>query len=329
MAKLFLTGATGFLGGHVLAQALAQGHEVAVLVRDAGKLGKLQPELAKHPKLTAHLGDVLDADSLQRALKSPVDALFHIAASTNMWARNNVAQTQANVQGIANVLVAATGKVGRFIDTSTVAVYGLTDQTIAEGSPHLGLNSWINYAHTKALAQARVLASGLDVVVLNPTHLLGPQDQHNWARLIQLVDTEKLPGAPPGTGSFADVRQVAAAHLRAFEVGRSGESYLLGGAQASFLELVQLIAAELGRKAPSRATPAFLIAALARLKVIAAAFTGVEPDITPESVAFVTHAMRCDIRKAQAELGLQVTPLPQLVADTCAWMRGAGMLRAS
>ena len=115
--------------------------------------------------------------------------------------------------------------------------------------------------------------------------------------------------------------------MRAFEIGRGGESYLLGGAQASFLELIQLVAAELGRKAPRRATPAFLIAALARLKVVAAAFTGVEPDITPESVAFVTHAMRCDISKAQAELDLQVTPLPQLVRDTCAWMRGAGMLR--
>jgi len=326
MANLFLTGATGFLGGHVLAQALEAGHEVAVLVRDPGKL---QAELTKHVRLIVHLGDVLDADSLHRALKQPVDGLFHVAASTNMWARNNAAQTQVNVQGISNVLAAAKGKVGRFIDTSTVAVYGLTDQTIDEKSAHLGLNSWINYAHTKALAQARVLESGLDVVVLNPTHLLGPQDQHNWARLIQLVDTGKLPGAPPGTGSFADVRQVAAAHLRAFECGRTGESYLLGGAQASFLELVQLIAAELGRKAPSRATPALLIAALARLKVIAAAFTGVEPDITPESAAFVTHAMRCDIRKAQAELGLQVTPLPQLVSDTCTWMRGAGMLRAS
>ncbi len=326
MAKLFLTGATGFLGGHVLAQTLENGHHVAVLVRDPAKL---QPELAKHPNLIVHSGDVLDADSLQRALKHPVDALFHVAASTNMWARHNAAQTQVNVHGMANVLAAAKGKVGRFIDTSTVAVYGLTDQTIDEKSPHLGLNSWINYAHTKALAQARALASGLDVVVLNPTHLLGPQDLHNWARLIQLVDTGKLPGAPPGTGSFADVRQVAAAHLRAFERGRSGESYLLGGVQASFLALVQLIAAELGRKAPNRATPAFLIVALARLKVIAAAFTGVEPDITPESAAFVTHAMRCDIRKAQSELDLQVTPLPQLVKDTCAWMRSAGMLRAS
>ena len=324
MAKLFLTGATGFLGGHVLAQALDLGHEIAVLVRDPAKLA---PELVKHPNLTIYMGDVLDADSLNRALNSPVDALFHIAASTNMWARNNAAQTQVNVQGIANVLAAAKGKVGRFIDTSTVAVYGLTDQTISDNSPHLGLNSWINYAHTKAVAQELVLESGLDVVILNPTHLLGPQDMHNWARLIQLVDTGKLPGAPPGSGSFADVRQVAAVHLRAFEIGRGGESYLLGGAQASFLELIQLVAAELGRKAPRRATPAFLIAALARLKVVAAAFTGVEPDITPESVAFVTHAMRCDISKAQAELDLQVTPLPQLVRDTCAWMRGAGMLR--
>ena len=72
MAKLFLIGATGFLGGHVLAQALNFGHEIGVLVRDPAKL---PPELAKHPSLIVHLGDVLDADSLQRACKRPVNAL--------------------------------------------------------------------------------------------------------------------------------------------------------------------------------------------------------------------------------------------------------------
>jgi dihydroflavonol-4-reductase len=324
MAKFFLTGATGFLGGHVLAQALRAGHDVAVLVRDVAKLA---PEYANHPKLVVHLGDVLDPDSLRCALKTPVDALFHIAASTNTWARHNIAQTQVNVAGIENLLAAAKGKVGRFIDTSTVAVYGLTKRVIDENSPHLGLHSWINYARTKAIAQTRVQGSGLDTVVLNPTHLLGPCDRHNWARLFQMIDAQRLPGAPPGSGSFADVRSVAAAHLRAFDVGRCGESYLLGGAQASFLTLVQLIAGELGRSAPKRATPALFIAMLARAKVSIAAISGVEPDMTPESAAFVCHHMQCDIAKAQLALGLHVTPLPQLVADTVKWMRADGMLR--
>jgi dihydroflavonol-4-reductase len=322
MAKLFLTGATGFLGGHVLAQALSAGHEVHALVRDANKLA---PILRANAKLTLHLGDVLDADSLKKAL-TPVDALFHMAASTNTWARHNTAQMRINVDGVSNVLSAAKGKVGRFIDTSTTAVFGLSHLLLDESSPRLGLHSWINYARSKALAEARVLESGLDVVVLNPTHILGPQDRQNWARLAQLIYRNKLPGAPPGTGSFADVREVAAAHLRAFEVGQSGQNYILGGAQASFLQLVQLIAKELDRKAPNRATPAFILHALARLKAMIAAVTGKEPDITPESAALVCHPMQIDCRKAQTELGLRITPLPVLVADMVAWLRAENLL---
>ena len=321
MANMLITGASGFLGAHVLREALSQGHKVSVLLRDAARL---EPEFIG--RVQVHPGDVLVPDSLRAALQEPVDVLFHVAASTNMWSRRNEEQMRINVGGMENLLAAARGKVGRFIATSSVAVYGITDALITEDSPLLALDQSINYSRSKALAQQRALASGLDVVMLNPTHIFGPGDRHNWARMIGMIDQNRLPGVPPGAGNFVDVRQVARAHLRAVEHAKAGECYLLGGEHSSFLNLVQLIAKTLGKKPPARSTPAALVKLLAQLKQWIARFTDVEPDLTPEGAAMVTHAMRVDISKAQRELGLQATPLPQLIADTVSWLRSQGLL---
>jgi nucleoside-diphosphate-sugar epimerase len=96
-----------------------------------------------------------------------------------------------------------------------------------------------------------------------PAHIFGPGDTHNWSRLIRLIDQNRLPGAPPGSGAFADVREVARAELAAFQGGRFGERYLLGGEHAAFLDLIHRIGRLLGRSTPARATPAFALKAFA------------------------------------------------------------------
>lgn len=316
MATLLITGVSGFLGAHVLREALGQGHDVSVLLRDASRL---DPEFAG--RVRVHMGDVTAPETLRPALQRPCDVLFHVAASTNMWSRRNAEQNRINVGGMENLLAAAKGRIGRFIATSSVAVYGITDALITEHSPLLALEQSINYARSKAQAQQRALESGLEVVVLNPTHIFGPGDRHNWARMIGMIDQNRLPGVPPGAGNFVDVRQVARAHLRAIEHAKAGETYLVGGEQSSFLNVVQLIASALGKNPPTRSTPAAVVKLLAHAKALVARFTNVEPDLTPESAAFVTHAMRVDSSKAQRELDLQITPLPQLISDTVAWLR--------
>src|SRR3546814_10425592 len=80
-----------------------------------------------------------------------------------------------------------------------------------------------------------------------------------------LVRSGKLPGVPPGSGSFADVREVARAQVRAWQRGRFGETYLLGGEHLRFLELVTRVGGKLGRKTPTRATPGWALMAWARL----------------------------------------------------------------
>mgnify|MGYP002783561349 CR=1 FL=1 len=324
MALALVTGATGFLGGHLVNELLERGHQVRALYRSPSTLaaiGEYDIETVR--------GDVLDRGSLEHAMQG-VDWVFHVAASTASWKPKFAEQTAINVGGTENVVAAALAAgVKRLIHTSSVAVYGFTDDYISERSPHLGLQSWVNYSRTKALGEAKAregLAKGLDVVIVNPTHILGPGDTQSWGRLILLVDQRKLPGVPPGSGAFVDVREVAKAQVTAAERARSGESFLLGGEEATFLDLVQRIGAMLGKPAPKRAVPALALRGYARAVDAWSRITGKEPDLTPESVAFVCHHMRCDCRKAQTELGLQATPLDRLLGDTIAWMRQQRLL---
>jgi len=93
-----------------------------------------------------------------------------------------------------------------------------------------------------------------------------------------------------------------------------------------FLEVVKLTGEILQRKVPGRASPAWLLKAAARGQVIAARFTGEEPDLTPEGAAMITCHMGCDSSRAVRELGYRFTPTGKLLEDTCAWLRKEGLL---
>ena len=322
MPTVFLTGASGFLGGHLLRELISNGAEVKALSRrpdsDAviSKLGG-----------TPVRADVTDADSLRAAMQN-VDAVFHAAADTNTWARNNDAQTRTNVGGVQNLLAAAKAAgVSAFMHTSSVSAYShLVHTTLREDVPQRGLDSWINYERTKFLAEKAVRDSGLPFVVFQPSHILGPGDRQNWSQLIMLIDQGKLPGAPPGLGAFADVREIAKAQVRAWQRGKFGEAYLLGGQHASFFELIAKIGAQLGRKVPNRAMPTWLLMTYARLLDGVSRISGKEPDITPESATFTCHELRVDSGKAIRELDYRETDLDALLADTIAWLGGEGLL---
>lgn len=320
MKTALVTGATGFLGGHLVQQLLDAGWKVRALYRSQASMGVLSAL-----DVDARQGDVTDRASLDRALEGGVDVVFHAAASTATWKPKSAEQRRINVDGTRNVVEACLAAgVKRLVHTSSVVVYGLTEAVIDERAPHLGLQSWISYAQTKAQGEEVVqegIARGLDAVICNPTHILGPGDTHNWSKLIMLIDQRKLPGVPPGSGAFVDVRQAAAAEIAAAERGVCGESYLLGGEEASFLDLVQRVGRLLNRPTPKRALPAGPMKLYARVLDGLSRLTRREPDVTPESVAFVCQHMRCDIGKARKALGLDVTPLDELLETTVRWLR--------
>jgi dihydroflavonol-4-reductase len=322
MATVFLTGASGFLGGHVLRELRAAGHQVKALSRRAETDAPITAAGAEPVRAA------LDNVASLTATMQGCDAVFHVAADTSIWRPGAAQQTATNVGGTANMLAAAQAAgVKAFVHTSSVSAYSqLVSGVLTEDTPQRGGESWINYEVTKFESEKLVKASSLPWIVFNPSHILGPGDRHNWARLIQMVDQEKLPGIPPGVGAFADVREIAKAHVRAWELQRFGQSYLVGGTKATFVEFVHRIGKALNRRTPKGAIPEWVLMLVGRSKDLLSRITDQEPDITPEGARLTSYTLLVDSSKAERELGYVQTPLDTLLADTLAWMKAEGMV---
>jgi len=322
----FVTGAAGFVGLSLVRELLAQGWRVTALLRESSTredLAGLDIEL--------RAGDITDPASLATAVPRGVDCVFHVAASTNTWSRHNALQTRVNVDGTRNVVEAAIAAgAARLVHTSSFSVWGFQDGLLDETRPWRERDGWINYIRSKRLGEQIVKRAAqegrINATLCNPAHILGPGDRRNWARMIRLVDAGTLPGVPPGGGAFADVREVARAHIAAAERGRSGENYLLGGEDMDFFDLVATTGVILGKPTPARPTAAWLMRVSARLAAARAALSGQQPSLTPEAVAMMTHHVRCDSSKARRELGYRTTPVRTLLEDSCTWLRGKGLI---
>ncbi len=323
MAQAFITGASGFVGRNMLDRLTADNWEVTALYRPGRR-----PVWAGRYAVHWVEGDILSEESLSRSLPREVDAVFHVAADTSIWRRNNDRQRRVNVEGTHNLVEAALrAGAKRFIHTSTWNVYGLEQGVINEDSPQSGRDSWIAYNRTKAEAEDLVRAAirrGLDAVFINPSHIIGRYDTENWARMITLVENGNLPGIPPGSGSFCHAEQVARAQVSAVAAGRVGENYLLGGTDASFLQVIRIIGEITRRPVPKRPMPAPLLKAYARVLEAISTLTGREPMLTPEGAAMVTEHPRIASSKAERELDYTPVDLRTMLLDAYRWLSAAG-----
>jgi dihydroflavonol-4-reductase len=322
----FVTGATGFLGLNIVDALLASSWRVVALHRKTSNVTRLRArgvELAQ--------GRLDDRDSLERAIPEGVDAVFHVAGNVSLWAKNDAQQTKDNVDGTRNVAAAALDrKAKRFVHTSTVAVWGAQHQLpYDETCPQLGAKSPVNYQRSKALGELEVreaIERGLDAVILNPAHIMGRYDTEGWSKSIRFVAEGKLPGIPPGRGSFCDAGAVARAHVASVDRGRTGENYILGGADATYAELVAIIGELLGKKVAKRPVPLWAVGVASALSRFGALFTGTQPAVTKEMLAGLTHHEIVNCEKAVRELGYEKVPLRAMVESALAWQVEEGMI---
>jgi len=321
----FVTGATGFLGLN-LVEALAQaGWHVLALHRRGSDLKHLSRLPAERIE-----GDITDAASLRRALPGGVDCVFHAAGDTNLWSRRNAQQDRVNIDGTRNVIEAARAQCARrMVHTSSISAYGIQTGRVDERTPQLGGSSWINYQRSKYAAEQEVRAGidrGLDAVIMNPAAIVGRYDTNSWARVIMLVDAGRLPGVPPGGGSYCHARAVAQAHIAAYERGLCGENYLLGGVDATIFQFVRMIGEILGRPVPKRTTPAWVLKLAGRVGAWASHVTNREPGLTPEAAAVASRNIYADSAKARRELGYVPTDLRAMIGESVRWLASEGLL---
>lgn len=325
MPSAYVTGATGFVGLNLVKRLTEEGWHVRALHRSSSDLTYLS-----RFDVERVMGDVTDRKSLERTMQEDVDVVFHVAASVSFWSPNNAVQTKINVEGTRNVVeVALAKKAKRFVQTSSVVAFGPLDgDVLREDSESRAAEHWVNYFRTKYLADEEVRAGiekGLHAVFVHPGYVLGPYELSNFSQIFRMLKQGKLPGTFSGAGPWCHVDTVVDALIRAAEVGRPGERYLIGAAHASVHEVVGKMAERLGVK-PPKALPAWVMKSMAHVMDWGSRLTRKEPDLTPEVAHMFSMDITFDCSKAERELGYEETSIDQMVDDMHAWLQAEGRI---
>lgn len=328
--KALVTGATGFVGSAVARLLLARGESVRVLTRADSD----RRNIAELPVETA-IGDLREPSSLEAALAG-CDALFHVAADYRLWVPDPDAIYAVNVEGTRNLLrCAAKAGVTRMVYTSSVATLGLhKDGSPANEDSPVGLDDMIgHYKRSKFLAEAEVrrliAEEGLPVVTVNPSTPIGPRDVKPTptGRVIVEAASGRVPAFVDTGLNVVHVDDVAAGHLLAFDKGRVGERYILGGEDMSLAQILTVIAVKVGRKPPKVRLNPSLLMPLARL---AEAWARIrrrgEPFVTVDGLRMSRKWMYFSSAKATAELGYRFRPAEAALSDAIDWFEAEGYI---
>lgn len=330
--KVFLTGATGFLGSHV-ARALAdQGAELRLLVRPTSNLKNLEGLLSHGTKAETAVGDLRDAASLEKAM-SGCDTVFHVAADYRLWVRDPDEMYRSNVEGTRSILEAARKNgVKRVVYTSSVATMGFTSNghPADEDSP-VSLADMIGpYKRSKFMAEQIALdagRSGMPVVTVNPTTPIGEQDVKPTPTGRIVIDflKRKFPAYVETGLNLVDVRECARGHIAALERGKPGERYILGGENLTLKQILDALGRITGLPSPKVKLPYFFAFATG---VVDEAITGRllkrEPRATVDTVRMGKKKMFASSDKAERELGWKIVPVENALRRAVEWFRANG-----
>ena len=330
--KIFLTGATGFVGHHVARELAAQGADLRLLVRKSSKLQNLEGI-----KGEIHIGDLSDPESIRPALEG-CDALMHVAADYRLWIPDPQAMYRANVDGTRELLrMAREAGIKRVVYTSSVATMGFRkDGIIVNEDTPVTLKAMVgHYKRSKFMAEQVAIEaakSGQHVMILNPTTPIGSNDAKPTPTGRIFVDflNHKFPAYVDTGLNIVDVSEVAKAHATALTKGRPGERYILGGENLSLKQILDKMSAITGIPSPTMKIPFAIAATYAFFEEnITGRIRGMEPRATLEEVRMGRKKMYASSARAQQELGFRIAPVYPAMRSAIEWFRAHGYAPAS
>ena len=324
--RTLVTGGTGFVGRAVVAELLAAGREVRVLVRDPRHpaLAGLKVEVAP--------GDLKDEASLKRALTGCA-ALFHVAADYRLWVPDPAEMYAVNVEGTRLLLAAAAAAgLSRVVYTSTVGTLGnVGDGTPGAEDTPVTLGDMVgHYKRSKFLGEQVALdfaRQGLPLVVVNPSTPVGPWDSRPTPTGEMIVDflKRRMPAYLETGLNLIHVKDVARGHLLAAARGQTGEKYLLGHENLSLSQIFRLLADISGLPAPRVKLPYWPVLGMAFVNELWANYVSGRPPRMPlTAIRMARKFMYFDHSKAVQCLGLTLTPVRQALEEAVAWFRQHG-----
>jgi dihydroflavonol-4-reductase len=329
--KVFLTGATGFVGSHVARELAGKGVQLRLLVRPTSSFRNLEGLPAE-----TVTGDLLSPEGLRTAVRG-CDALMHVAADYRLWVRDPKAMYAANVDGTRALLrLAHEEGVPRAVYTSSVATMGFkSDGTIVDETTPVSIADMVgHYKRSKFLAEQVAIEAaraGQQVIILNPTTPVGPMDVKPTPTGRIIVDflNKKFPAYVDTGLNLVDVAEVARTHAAALEVGRSGERYILGGENLTLKQILDKMSAITGLPSPTMRVPHAVAMIFAFFEEsITGRILGREPRATVEAVRMGKKKMFASSAKAQRELGFRIVPVYNALRAAIDWFRANGYASA-
>ncbi len=324
--RLFVTGATGFVGSHVARMAAEQGAELRLLTRWSSKT----QNLPKGAELVQ--GDLREPVKFAAALRE-CDALIHVAADYRLWVPDPAEMYKANVEGTRELLrLAREAGVRRVVYTSSVATMGFRKDAsvVDEETPVSEADMIGHYKRSKWMAEQVAIEAargGQEVVILNPTTPVGSMDAKPTPTGRIIVDflNKRFPAYVETGLNLVDVDEIARMHLAALERGRFGERYILGGENLTLKQILDKLAAMTGLPSPTMKVPHAVAMAFAFFdETVTGKLRGKEPRATVEAVRMGKKMMWASSAKAERELGWRVVPVDAALRSALEWFVANG-----
>ncbi len=323
-----VTGASGFVGGNLVRELLAQGRKVRAPIHQEEErrwLEGLDVEIVK--------GDVRDAESMHRVIEG-AEVVYHLASYITLSSREWPLAESINVRGAENIVNACLeNNVRRLVHFSSfhAIVQEPLDIPLDESRPLVTSPKNPPYDRSKAAGEMAVrdgIERGLDAVIISPTGIVGPRDLRPsyFGEILLSLGQGKLPALVTGGCDWVDVREVVAGAMSAEERAPSGAKYILSGQWVSVQDVAKYVAEITGVPAPRIVVPLQFARVYAPLHTAVCGLLGQETRIT--SVALTELRGNRDVRhdKAERELDYYPRPFRETITDTIRWFMDNGRL---
>ncbi len=324
MKKIFVSGATGFIGSRLALRLAEEGNMVHALYRSEWKTSHIQ-----HPNIKLFKGNIMDTGSLVTAIEGCLE-VYHVAAFAKVWTSDPSKIYHLNIEGAMNVISAAEkAGVEKIVVTSTAGVLGSSGEGVIdeEAQPD---EYFIDYEHSKAILESvlRTLSlRGIPVVIVNPSRVYGPgllSESNGLTRIIKKYLEGKwriIPGNGKSTGNYVFVEDVVDGHILAMEKGRGGESYILGGRNADFHEFFNILAEVSEKRYRLFHLPLSVMIAFSQIMLIYAKVFNRPPMLIPALARKYNNNFRLSTEKAKKELGYEPVSLKEGIEKTVKWLK--------
>ena len=279
---IFVTGASGLVGSHLIKSLLAKDKQVVALYRQT------IPSFEGAEKVNWILGDILDVVSLTKAMQG-VTQVYHCAAIVSFSPKQKQQLFKINIEGTANVVNAAlSAGVKKMVYVSSVAALGRIreDKPIDETMNWTPETSNSAYGQSKYLGEMEVwrgIAEGLNAVMVNPTIILGNGNWEDSSTKIFKNVYNEFPWYTTGSTGFVDVKDVAKIMIDLMQSNINAQRFIVSAENKTYQQVFNLIAKGFGKKQPAKKVTPFFAALAWRVEAIKSWFTKNDPLLTKET----------------------------------------------